>query len=366
MAIIYKGGYKMAYIEARTNKRGQTKYRALVRVKGRPIQSRTFYHKTAAQEWANRIEIEMKDGKYFMTPEAQRRTDNDLIDRYNTDKKNPRVIPYLNIWRKFIGPYSLPTINRDILTDALHKIEAIPTPHGDKKTPATMNRYIAAMSVVFSYAYKKLDWIERNPFEKVDKYKEPKGIVRYLQYDQIDRLLTACKQSKNTLLYPAVLMALTTGARKNEILSLRWSDIDLQNRRAILQQTKNGERRSIPLAEPVLLVLQEMEQNRGTNEYVFPPTRESPIKHHANITHAWYNALKKAGIKEFRFHDLRHTAASYLMMNNTPTVAVANLLGHKTLDMTKRYSHLSDECNQEIVGGLTEKLFAQTQEQGGQ
>ena len=356
----------MAYIEARTNKKGQTKYRALVRVAGHPIQSRTFYHKTAAQNWANTIEIEMKEGKYFMTSENKRRTVNDLIDRYNTDKKNPRVIPYLNIWRKFIGPYSLPTINRDILTDALHKIEAIPTPHGGEKTPATMNRYIAAMSVVFTYAYKKLDWIERNPFEKVDKYQEPQGIVRYLEPDQIISLLNACKKSKNTLLYPAVLIALTTGARKNEILSLRWSDIDLQNKRAILQKTKNGERRSIPISDQVLPILQEMEQNRGTNEYVFPPTRESKIKHHANITHAWYNALRRAGITNFRFHDLRHTAASYLSMKQTSPIAVANLLGHKTLDMTKRYSHLSDKCNQEIVGGLTEQLFAQTPNQGGE
>ncbi len=356
----------MANIQKRVNKKNEVSYRALVRIKGYPVQSKTFLKLAHAQEWAKRIEIEMKDGKFFMTPEAQRRTVNELIDRYTTEviipKKDKRLVPYLNIWRKIIGQFSLAAVNRDILTDALHKIEAIPKPHGGKKSPATMNRYIAAMSIVFSYAYKKLDWIERNPFEKVDKYKEPKGIVRYLKSEQIIRLLAACRQSSNPLLYPAVLMALTTGARKNEILSLRWSDIDFPNKMAILQKTKNGDCRSIPISDQVLPILQEMERNRGTCEYVFPPTRESPIKHHANITHAWYAALKKADIKEFRFHDLRHTAASYLMMNNTPTVAVANLLGHKTLDMTKRYSHLSDECNQTIVENLTEKLFGGQQQ----
>ena len=363
----------MATITKRTNKRGEVSYRALIRVKGYPPQSKTFIQRTNAQEWAMRTELQMKDGKFVMTSEAQHRTVAELIDKFIAETlpehKQKAQANYLNTWKDLIGQYALIAVKRDLINDALNKIRKMPTPHGGEKTPATLNRYISAISVVFTYAYKQLDWIERNPFDKVQKYKEPRGRVRFLTDDEREKLLRECMLSQNSLLYPAVLLAITTGARKEEIMSLRWEDIDLhgETKRAILQKTKNGERRSISIVEPALTEMLKLEQKRGTNEYVFAPQRESKIKHHANITHAWYNALRRAGITNFRFHDLRHTAASYLAMHGATNREMAEFLGHKTPQMTMRYAHLSDRHQFSLAESImSHKVFAQTPNQGGE
>ncbi|MBD5391642.1 site-specific integrase [bacterium] len=349
----------MANIQKRESKSGVISYRALVRIKGHPVQSRTFTQRTKAVEWAKRTEIDIRDGKYLPSLEANRRTVSELIDRYIAEElpkkqnKNHDVSRHLEIWRSLIGAYALIAIKTDILTWAINKIAAMPTPHGGTKSPATMNRYIASLSVVFSYGYKNLDWLSHNPIEKVRKYKEPRGRVRYLSDDERERLLSACKESHNPMLYPAVLLGIISGARKEELLSLQWPDVDLyvdeNTGRAILQDTKNNERRTIPIVEPVLSLLRDMERVRGTAKYVFSAKRLDTRKGHANINHAWYEALSKAGISNFRFHDLRHTAASYLAMQGASLAEIADILGHKTLQMTKRYSHLSDQHKQTVV-----------------
>ena len=358
----------MATIEKRINSKGETSYRALVRIKGHPSVSNTFAQKTKAEEWAKRTEIAIKDGKYLPSVESNRRTVSELIDKYLKEEhpkqqnKTTDINAHLGIWKSLIGQYALIAIKPDILTSALHKIAEIPTPRGKTKSAATMNRYIASLSVVFSYGYKNLDWLSHNPMAKINKYTEPRGRVRYLSDTERASLLSACKESSNPILYPVVLLAITTGARKNEILSLKWEDIDLYletgNGRAILHETKNGEQRTIPIIEPALSILRDLEKAHGNSTYVFPPNRYSSLTGHANINHAWYTALEKAKITNFRFHDLRHTTASYLAMSNVTTGEIADLLGHKSLQMTKRYSHLSDLHKQSTVQQvMTNKIF---------
>lgn len=357
----------MATCEKRVGKNGKVSYRVQVRQKGFPSASATFASKTQALEWAKRTEIAMHDGKYFPSAAANRRTVSDLIDKYLSDERPKKgtndkdIYKQLDIWKSLIGQYSLTAIKTDILTTALNKIAAIPTPRGGKKSPATMNRYIAALSVVFSYGYKSLDWLPRNPMEKVRKYKEPRGRTRYLSVEERTRLLTVCKDSKNPLLYPAVLLGLISGARKDEILSLKWSDVNLylddNLGHGILHHTKNGEQRTIAIVGPALSVLREMERNRGTSDYIFAPTRYDSLSGHANINHAWYKALQGAGIDDFKFHDLRHTAASNLATNGATLNEIADVLGHKTLQTTKRYTHLSDEHKLNLVENITKKIY---------
>lgn len=348
----------MASIEKRINSKGETSYRALVRIKGHPPVSKTFTKKTRAAEWASRTEIDIKEGK-FAGLAAAHHTVNELIDKYLTEelpRKQNRcndIYAHANIWRGLIGSYSLAAINTAILTSALAKIEQMATPRGGKKSPATMNRYIASLSVIFTYGYKTLEWISHNPIEKIRKYTEPRGRVRYLSDEERDRLLAACQESENPALYPAVMLAITSGARKEEILSLKWADVDLYlpngAGHGILHNTKNNERRTIGIIEPVLSLLREMEKAKGNSEYVFPPQRTDSKTGHANINKAWYDALRKADITNFRFHDLRHTAASYLAMNGATMGEIADILGHKTLQMTKRYAHLSDAHKQSVL-----------------
>ena len=138
-------------------------------------------------------------------------------------------------------------------------------------------------------------------------------------------------------------------------MNLKWSDVDLDRGSILLQATKNGERRFIPLVGLVLELLRSKHISQSADSFVFPAphSQSKPI----SIRSAWEAALRKASIFNFCFHDLRHTAASYLAMNQTSLLEIGALLGHKTVQMTKRYAHLSNEHIYSIVKILNTKLF---------
>src|SRR5262249_1774400 len=130
------------------------------------------------------------------------------------------------------------------------------------------------------------------------------------------------------------------GARKMELLTLTWRDVDLQRGVITLHTTKNGERRVLPLAGPAMaLMRQHAKVRRPDTPPVFP---RSDGRKPLDIRSVWKTALKHANIVDFRFHDLRHSAASYLAMNGASLAEIAEILGHKTLAMVKRYAHLSE------------------------
>lgn len=138
-------------------------------------------------------------------------------------------------------------------------------------------------------------------------------------------------------------------------MNLKWSDIDLTRGSILLQTTKNGDRRFVPLVGMALDLLRSKYANQTIDSLVFPAphSQSKPI----DIRSAWETALSKAGISNFRFHDLRHTAASYLAMNQASLLEIGTLLGHKTVQMTKRYAHLSNAHIHSTAARLNEKLF---------
>ncbi len=185
---------------------------------------------------------------------------------------------------------------------------------------------------------------------KVSKPKEFQGRVRYLNDEERNRLLKACREIKEPFLYPVVILALSTGARKSEILNLKWENVDFTRCMAIIHATKNGERRALPLSSESLTVLETLKRNkRKDSKLLFPNMKgDKPFQ----VDPSWKLALKQAEIHDFRFHDLRHCAASYLAMNGATLLEIAHVLGHKTLRMVKRYSHLSDQH----IAGVVEKM----------
>jgi integrase len=167
-------------------------------------------------------------------------------------------------------------------------------------------------------------------------------------------LLAAVKASDYPYLNVITLIAITTGARRGEIFGLRWRDIDLTARRAVLHKTKNSERRSLTLVGPVVDELKKHRKIRSlTNDYLFMPNGGRSFE----FRNAWNKALQDAEITDFRFHDLRHCCASYLAMNGATTAEIAAVLGHKTLAMVKRYSHLSDEHVRDVVERTARKVL---------
>lgn len=375
----------MANIQPRKTKDGRTSYRVQIRLRGFPPQSASFDRKTDAKAWAVATEASLREGRYFPAREAKRHTLGELADRYleNVARKRPQALAkqrtIMAWWKHQLGDYALASVTPALIAeqrDALLAENIKPRPtlrrgsgagngpaarsHDTTELPAhrapsTTNRYLAALSKAMSDAVREWHWLTDNPVRRVTKETEPQGRVRYLSIDERDRLLKACRASPLQELELIVLLALTTGMRKGELLGLRWPDVDLKRGQAVLHKTKNSERRAVVLVDPVVELLRARAKVRRLDtDLVFPQASgDRPLE-----PRDWFaKALAAAKIKDFRFHDLRHTAASYLAMSGATSAEIAAVLGHKTLAMVKRYSHLSDAHVGGVVERMTKKFF---------
>ncbi len=158
-------------------------------------------------------------------------------------------------------------------------------------------------------------------------------------------------------MFTIVTLALSTGMRRGEILRLSWENVDLQNKRVTLVRTKNGERRIVPLVgkayDSIRGLYLKLEPDKDTLLFPSPHNSNQPV----SIRTAWDTAMRKAKLENFRFHDLRHSTASYLAMNGASLLEIADILGHKTLQMVKRYSHLSEDHKADVLERMNKKVF---------
>lgn len=343
----------MASIQKRVSADGKTTtYRVQVRLKGHAPEVATFERQSDAKEWAQKIEADIKAGRHF--GQSKRHTFADLADEY---KKHAKDQPRLEYWRKVFGPLSLDQITRERIAKARDKLATEETQNyatpatGDpeidaarqkaKRSGSTVNRFLASLSVTLSYAVKELGWLEKNPCLLVSKPSENKGRVRFLSDEERIALLAACKPHQQ--LYLAVVLSLSTGARQAEIMTLRYGQINFERKTISLTKTKNGELRTLPLVGEAFALLQEQSKVRTLgDDRVFPPKSRAKKSDCLDLRRPWIDALKAANIENFHWHDLRHTSASYLVMSGVSLVEVAAILGHKTLSMVARYSHLAD------------------------
>ncbi len=335
-----------------------------VRVAGMPDKSATFSSRSQAKIWGQKMEAEIRQGRYFPKQEDKERTFGELIDRYiekelpKTPKSLAKQSKQLLWWKKQLGSYFLCHISPSMLAGLRDQLLDEKTVRGGLRSPSTVNRYLAALSQALTIAVKEWAWIKENPILKISRPREAKARDKYLEKDGIVRLLNECRKSKSPYLYTIVMFDLATGARRGEILNLKWEDVDFIRSTATFHETKNGETRTVPLSHTVLECLKEERQRRlMVSSYIFPNTNgQQP----ADIRTAWENAIEKANLQGIRFHDLRHTTASHLAMNGASTLEIAAVLGHKTLSMVKRYSHLSlsataqalKRMNDEILGAI--------------
>ena len=224
--------------------------------------------------------------------------------------------------------------------------------------PQSWNRYISSLSCVFQCCIRDWEWLETNPARRIRREREAPGRIRFLSDEEWERLLDACERSESKNLYPFVVLALSTGMRRSEIRFLTWDQVDLTKGVLILNYTKNGTARRVPICKLALTLLREHAKvRRIDSKFVFPGERRAAPGAAFNPDNYWYRAVEEAQIADFRFHDLRHSAASYLAMSGTPLLDIAEILGHKTLQMVKRYSHLSDSHIADAVARMNEKIF---------
>jgi integrase len=202
--------------------------------------------------------------------------------------------------------------------------------------PATANKHISILKAMFT---KAVDWnmVEEETLKRVRKVKllsENNRRLRYLSKQECQELINSC----DAHLKPIVITALNTGMRKSEILNLKWDNVDLKHGFILLDMTKNGERREIPINDTLESTLHGITRRIDVPHVFFDPATGN---HYQNVKRSFKTALRRAKIHDFRFHNLRHTFASHLVMAGVDITTVKELLGHKTLTMTLRYAHLA-------------------------
>lgn len=351
----------MATIIKRLTADGKPYYTARIRLKGYPAQTASFPRITDAKKWAASTESAIKEGRHFKTAAAKKHTFAEMIDRFIagstfTKEQQEHQGMHLERWKAELGSYILADVTPDLITEIKDKLLSETTHLSTQRSPATVVRYMAALSHVFTVAVNEWQWLEDSPMRKVKKPKEARGRVRFLDDDERERLLKACKESSNPLLYLCVILALSTGMRQAELMGLKWQDVNLKDGFLILHETKNGERRRVPLAGLALSLLQEHSKVRRLDtSLLFPGIahKDKPL----DLRKHFQTALTAAEITDFHWHDLRHCTASYLAMNGASLAEIAEILGHKTLQMVKRYAHLSDGHVSNVVASMNAKIF---------
>ncbi len=266
------------------------------------------------------------------------KTYSSITNKPSTYKRNLKIIKNLN--RCFGGMY-IYEIN------AL-SIEKYKKERANQVKLDTINRELALLRAILN---KAKEWGKlQTSVPQIKLFKVDNKRVRYLLPEEEKMLLNECPEPLKSI----VIIALNTGMRKGEILSLKWQDIDIKEKFITLTDTKNREKRYVPINETVIDTLIRLDKNPNS-EYLFPGINNSSHIDESYISHKFKGIVNKLGIKDFRFHDLRHCFASKLVMRGIPLNTVQELLGHKDYKMTQRYSHLSPDHKKYAVEILDEK-----------
>ena len=329
-------------------------WQAKVRRKGYPAQSKTFATKSAAKDWAKKIEAKMAEGVFVSASDAERTTLGDLIDRFITDyAEKPENYKQREdkkeAWRfqlqhlkNALGQYSLAVIDQKLIKKYRND-RGNTLWRGEKIKDSTIRKEIFMLSKLFSYAEKEenITLPRGNPVEKISKPGESKGRDRRLNKDEMKKLLTECKTSRNPYLLPAVELAIELAMRQGEILALNWQDVDLGRSIATIRESKNDndevQGRIVPLTPRAINIFKTLLRKIGNKMKVIPLQRMT-------LYHAFHAAVVRAGIKDFTFHDLRHESLSRLSeRGDFSMLEMAAVSGHRTLQMLKRYNHQDAE-----------------------
>ncbi|MHB1591653.1 MAG: site-specific integrase [Sulfuricella sp.] len=318
-------------------------WQAGIRRRGHPPQSKTFETRRDAEAWARSVESEMDKGGYVSHTAVERTTFTEIAKRFSAEFA---VYHYRKrednkeAWRtqikhltEYLGDYSLIAITSPVV--AAYRDSRLKLVSG-----TTVRKEVNLLSKILTVTMQEFGIMlpNGNPVANVRKPQESRGRDRRLVDDEADRLLTECRASRNPWLLPAVRLALETAMRQGELLSMEWQHVNVKRRLVMLidpEKIKNGEPRAVPLSKAALEVLHALPRDIGG--IVLPVQRMT-------LFHAFSAACKRAGIKDFHFHDLRHEALSRIAeLGGFSMLEMAAISGHKTLQMLKRYTHLHAE-----------------------
>ncbi len=308
-------------------------WRAKIRRAGLPAQTRTFDNKTLAQRWARGVEAEMDRGIAIDRRIAERTTLAEVLERYRrevTPTKRGAADESLRL--KAMAQRPVARIRMAALTSshlAAYRDERLKVVSG-----STVNREFNVLSHAIDTARREWDvYLPTNPCTLVRRPPQGRPRNRRLQGDEEQRLMAACRGARNAWLVHFVALAIETGMRRSELLGLQWSNVDLEKRIALLLMTKNGESRGVPLSRRAVAIFRALPPSSSGR--VFGELTVEALKL------SFKRAVRRGGIGGLRLHDLRHEATSRFFEKGLNVMEVASVTGHKTLQMLKRYTHLS-------------------------
>ena len=317
---------------------------------GRTKQKRIGPSKTAAENFERKTRVEVTEGRYIDKKETPKVLIKDFLkdDYIPWCKANNRG--YESSKRFFVAEIEKQWGSKFLheLTD--EDIERYKWQMLKAKTKVMFNRVLATISHMYTIAV-EFGKVEHSPIRTAKKRIKEKGRLRYLMPDEVQTLISACPDS----IRPIVVTAVHTGMRKGEILGLRLGEhVDLEKRMISLSETKNDEPRHIPINDTLFDELVTVSEGKRPGDFLFVKKNG---KSRGGVRVAFNAALSEAGIKDFTFHDLRHTTASNLVMNGVDLYTVKEILGHKDIKMTMKYAHLSPEHKTHAIRAL-DKIFS--------
>jgi integrase len=332
---------------ATIRKKGNFQWHVQIRRKGFPVATKTLETEDVAIKWARDIESKMDKGIFFDRNDAERTTLGDLIDKFlkehapheykqREDGKEAYKFQCTHL-NKRLGKYCLAAIDQKIV--AKYRDDRLTDKwRGKPLSGSTVKKELNMLSRLFGYAEieEGIDLPRGNPVRKVRMPKDGAGRERRLTEEEWKSLENECRASRNRNLWPCVQLAIALGARQGELLNLEWKDVNKKRSVALLRETKNGDDRAVPLTSEALAVLNSLPVSI-TGGNVLKMARMT-------LYHAFIAAVKRAGISDYTFHDLRHEALSRLAeRGDLTTLEIASISGHKTLSMLRRYTHLQAE-----------------------
>lgn len=354
-----------------------TTYRAYVRRTGYQSRSKVFETNAAAKNWLRDNEALSSLAKATHGKTLKLLVD-DFIKAPPTRGTKYWSAQHLDFWVEQLGQMKVAEVTRKDINGAVAtlrtRVGLRSTPGGVKSTdkpltPATVNRYLASLSSLLNFALNS-EIIDAHPMKagKVKKLEESKGRTRVLTAAEEVKLLDAAKASEWPMLHLFIRMCLTTAARRSEVLNLKWQQINLAESIAVLDTTKNGRARALPLVSDVKAALAEAQKVKPLkSDFVFfDPRQPERVK---NIDTVWRRCRKAAGLLADRddplarvyLHTTRHTAVTRMLKGGANLAQAAVVSGHQTLAMLKRYEHLAAQDSVE----LAERLLSGNPVEGG-
>lgn len=320
----------MAYFKQLKTKRWQVQIRRY----GVKPETKTFPTRDEAKIWARLIESEIDRGIYVSRYEAEHVTFSELVHRYQKEvtphkKSALREVSRLKCLDKFFGEFALARINSEMVARFRDKRLSL------NLSGATVVKDLNTLSHIIDTAIKEWGfYLHLNPVKNIRKPRVNNSRSRRLSYEEEIILLAKCREH-SLMMESLVILAIETAMRLGEIINLKWNDIDITNRIVNIYETKNGEMRKIPLSNVSINTLKTLTKRLGSDKVFWK------WKTVSSFESSWQRLLAKSEIQNFRFHDLRHEATSRLFEKNLNMLEVSTITGHKTLQMLKRYTHLS-------------------------